>query len=282
MCLRGKTEEPIDRSTGAVVSRRPRTVGGKSLPTVFVHPPWKRGTGYTFWCKEVDVPPRAELRFSIGMGAKSPQRSDGVWFKVYAAPVTDKGIGRYEKIFEKSSKAYRWLPQRASLERYAGQRVCLKFVADAGPRDNSTTDQAHWGNVRIVLRNVKESQITNPAQYMTWANEKPFTSGFYFRHIRSPQIDLTFTVESSEPVVIRAITAHAYPDVTYRVFEKGLVLANPGLRPYTFDIRETTPGRQYRRIRATKSQDTATNNGKPAGDKVTLGERDALFLVRTK
>ncbi len=281
MCLRGRGEEPLDRSTGAAVSRGPRTVGGKSLPTVFAHPPWKHGTGYTYWCQEIDVPPRSELRFSIGMAVKSPQRSDGVWFKVYAAVVAAQGIGRYEKIFEKSSKAYRWLPQTVSLAKYAGKCVRLKFVADAGPRDNSTTDQAHWGAVRIVARGVSESEVTRPAEYMTWANDKPFTSGFYFRHIRSPQIDLAFTVESTEPVVLQSITVHAYPDVMYRVFEKGLVLANPSLRPYTFDLRSITPERRYRRLRATEFQDRVANNGEPVGDRVTLGERDALFLVRT-
>ncbi len=282
MRLRGREEEPLDRSVGATVSVRPRTVGGKSLPTVFAHPPWKPGAGYTFWSQEVDVPPEADLRFCIGMGEKSPQRSDGVWFKVYAAVVKDGRPGPHEKIFEKSSKAYRWLPQRVSLERYAGRRVRLKFVADCGPRDDTTTDHAHWGDVKIVRRGARESEITPPQRYMTWADGKPFTSGFYFRRVRSPRVDLTFKVESTEPVVIQSITAHASPDAMCRVFEKGLVLANPGLRPYTFDLRRLSPGRRYRRLRATACQDAATNNGRLVGDRVTLDERDGLFLVRVK
>jgi len=282
MCFRGRDEEPIDRASGARVSRGNLTVGGQRLPGFAVHPPWKGGTGYTFWAKEVEVPADTELRYSIGMGPKSPERSDGVWFQVFAALVTDDGIGRYVKISEDSSKAYEWLPQTVSLDQFAGKRVRLKFVADCGPNDSSTTDHAHWGDVKIAAKGATESEITTSVEYMTWVNDKPFTSSFYFRHIKTRKIDLTFAIESTEPVVIQSITAHAHPDAMYRVFEKGLVLANPSLKPYTFDLRSLTPDRTYRRIQATKFQDSAANNGQPVGDKVTLGERDALFLVRTK
>ena len=282
MCFRGRDEEPIDRASGARVSRGNPTVGGVKLPGFAVHPPWKGGTGYTFWAKDVDVPAHTELRFSIGMGPKSPERSDGVWFQVLVASATDDGLGPYAKIFEKSSKAHEWLPQTVSLGEYAGQRVRLKFVADCGPDDNSTADHAHWGDVKIVTKGATESEITKSVEYMTWVNDKPFTSSFYFRHIKTRNVDLTFTIESTEPVVIKSITAHAHPDAMYRVFEKGLVLANPALRPYTFDLKSITPEREYRRIRATKFQDRSANNGRPVGDRVALGERDALFMVRTK
>jgi hypothetical protein len=72
------------------------------------------------------------------------------------------------------------------------------------------------------------------------------------------------------------------PDTMYRVFEKGLVLANPSREPRTFDLRSITPARQYLRIMATEYQDSAVNNGQAMGDIVILGERDALFLVRTR
>ena len=282
MCLRGGKEEPIDRASGARVTPSRREVGGKALPAFAVHPPWRDGTGYTFWTKEVEVPADTELRFCIGMGPKSPERSDGVWFQVFAAPVTDDGVGDYVKIFEKSSKAHEWLPQTVSLADYAGKRARLKFVADAGPNDNATTDHAYWGDVKIATRGKSEAELTPSVQYMTWVNDKWFTSTFYFRHIRTDQVDLSFTIESTEPVVIQSITAHAHPDAMYRVFEKGLVLANPSRKPYAFDLKSITPDRAYRRIQATKFQDTTANNGEPVGDTVTLGERDALFLVRAK
>ncbi len=283
MRMRGGVEQPVDRTTGAQVSVRPRTVAGRSLPTVFVHPPWQSGlTGYTFWCRDVHVPAGTELRFCLGMGEKSPERSDGVWFRVYAAPLTDGGVGTYVRIFQESSKAHEWLPHAVPLTSFAGRRVRLKFVADAGPDNDSTTDHAHWGDVKIVTQGVDESQLTKAIGTMTWVNTAPFTSSFAFRHVNTDKVDLTFTIQSVEPVMVQSITAHAHPDAMYRVFEKGLVLANPSREPYTFDLAAITPGRAYRRLKATKHQDSVVNNGEPVGKTVTLGERDGLFLLRTK
>ncbi len=281
MCGRGGKEQPVDRATGAVVQNRQRTVAGKALPTVFVHPPYRGKVGYTYWTKETVVPADTELRFCIGMGEKSPERSDGVWFKVYAARVKDGTADPFVQIFETSSKAHEWIPHSVSLAEFAGQQVRLKFVADCGPENNSVTDHAHWGDVRIMAEGASESDVTKAVQYMTWVNDKSFTSGFYFRHVNTKQVDLSFSIESPEPVVIESIRAHAHPDAMVRVFQKGLVLANPAHTPYTFDLNSIVPRRSYRRLVATKFQDSVTNNGEPVSGKVTLGERDALFLIQT-
>lgn len=281
MCARKGEEEPVDRTTGAIVANRPRSVAGETLPTMYVHPPYRGKVGYVYWIKETDVPAQAELRFSLGMGEKSPERSDGVWFKVYAATVNGGSVGPYKQIFEKSSNLHEWLPQTVSLAEYAGQRVRLKFVADCGPKDNTVTDQGHWGNVRIMPAGATEADVTKAVQTMTWVNEQPFTSGFYFHDVRTKEVDLSLTIESGEPVVIESVRVYAHPDAIYRVFEKGLVLANPARKPYTFDLDAIAPGRSYRRLVATKFQDAVANNGEAVSGKVTLGERDGLFLLET-
>lgn len=279
MCFRGGEEEPLDRATGAYIAKRKEEIGDTTLSTMSVHPPYRGKVGYTYWVKEVEVPTDSELRFCLGMGEKSPERSDGVWFKVYVARVKDGEIGQYEKIFEKSSKAYEWIPQTVSLADYAGQRVRLKFVADCGPKNHTTTDQGRWGDVKIMTAGASEAEVTKATQYMTWVNDKSFTSGFYFREVRTKEVDLSFSIESGEPVVIESIRVHSHPDAMYRVFEKGLVLANPSRRTYTFDLDAIAPGRSYRRLEATKFQDSVANNGEAVSGKVTLGERDGLFLV---
>jgi hypothetical protein len=281
MCLRGGEEEPIDDSTGARVQNLHRTIAGTQLPTVFVHPPYRGKVGYAYWLREIEVPANSELRFSIGMGEKSPELSDGVWFKVYAARINGGAAGPYTEIFEKSSKEHKWIPQRVTLSQYAGQRVRLKFVADCGPKNHSVTDHAHWGAVKIITEGASESEVTQAVQYMTWLNDKSFTSGFYFRHVNSDQIDLSLSIESPEPVVIESIRAHAHPDAMYRVFQHGLVLANPARKPYTFDLNSISPRRSYRRLQATSFQDTVANSGEPVFGKLTLGERDAIFLKQT-
>jgi hypothetical protein len=282
MKLRGaEGEVPLDPSRGASFQNRPREISGKTLPTFFVHPPYRQTKGYTFWAQDVTVPEQAELRFSIGMGKLSPERSDGVRFEVHVAKVEDGVPGDYEKIFEQTTNQHRWLPQVVSLADWAGEHVRLKFVADCGPEDNATTDHAHWGDVKIVGAGTTEEEITRSVERMTWVNEDWFRSGFFYRHVRSRQVDLTFAIEGNQPVTLRSVTVHAHADAIYRVFEQGIVLANPSLKPYTFDLSRLSPGRSYRRIQATANQDTETNNGQPVGSSVTLGEREGLFLLRT-
>jgi len=280
MVLRGQEESPLDRSFGARVDYRPQeTMGDRSLKAYAIHPPFLGGRGAVFWTRDVDVPHDAELRFQLGMAAKSPKRSDGVWFQVWIAEQNARRTGAFEKIFERSTKAHQWQPQSVPLAAWAGRRVRLKFVADCGPHDNTTTDQGFWGDVKIVKRGLAEADITRAKAYMSWANDRSFTSVFYFRDIRSPAVDLKLTVEGSEPITLEGLSAHAQPDAMLRRFERGIVLANPSRQPYTFDLSKLAPGTQYRRIQGTPNQDPETNNGSPVGPHVTVGERDALFLV---
>jgi hypothetical protein len=281
MALRGGTEQPIDAASGARVAFQASTkIGDKTLPSYAVHPPYQSGKGYVFWYADVDVPAQAELRFHLGMSEKSPQRSDGVWFRILAAPLTGAGTGTFSRLFEQSTKAHAWLPRSVTLTKWAGRRIRLKFIADCGPQDNATTDHGFWGDVKIARIGLAEDQVTVPKAIMTWVNDRPFTSTFYFRNIRSKTVDLTFHIEGSEPVTIQRISVHAHPDAMYCLFENGLVLANPSPASYTFDLAKLSPGRNFRRFQATPSQDINANNGQPVGERLALGPLDGLFLLR--
>jgi len=118
-----------------------------------------------------------------------------------------------------------------------------------------------------------------PVRYMTWADREPFTSYAYFSDVRSETVDLALEVEGPAPVWLVQVTAHAAPDAMVRAFERGLVLANPSPRRATFDLSSLVPGRRFRRIRASSRQDAETNTGEPVGRTVTLGPKDALFLL---
>jgi hypothetical protein len=199
---------------------------------------------------------------------------------VEAAELTDSGPGKFQQIFEKSTKAHEWVPCTVPLKEWGGRHVRLKFIADCGPKDNATTDQGYWAQVRMINAGLRDDEITHATDHMTWLNNNTFTSSYYFREVRSRTVDFTVSVEGAEPVTLEAVTVHAHPDAIYRVFEKGLVIANPSRKDYTFDLEKLTPGRAYRRLQATPAQDTVANNGQPAGKAVTLGDRDALFLRR--
>ncbi len=75
---------------------------------------------------------------------------------------------------------HEWLEQSVPLSPWTGRQVRLKFVADCGPNNNATTDHAFWGNVRLLPAGVDENELTAPKSHMTWLNDRPFTSTFYF------------------------------------------------------------------------------------------------------
>jgi hypothetical protein len=279
MVLRGRAEEPLDDETGARVTFQPNVrIGELLLPAYAVHPPFKAVKGCVFWFRDVEVPPDAELRFSLGMSEKAPTRSDGVWYSVQVAELSGSAAGAYEQAFEESTRAHAWLPRAVPLAKWSGRRVRMKFVADCGPANNATTDQGYWGDVKVVRAGVPEADLTPPRSLMTWVNGKPFTSSFFFRDIRSRRVDLTFRIEGSEPVTLRGLTAHAAPDAQCRLFEHGIVLANPGPAPVTFDLAALAPGRVFRRLCATPGQDLQANNGQPVGASATLRPLEGLFL----
>ncbi len=280
---RGRSEEPLAGDTGARVQWQPRTtIGGRTLAGYSIHPPYTAGKGYVFWTRDVDVPAAAELRFELALSDRAPGRSDGIWFKVLAAEIDGERAGQFRSLFEQSVHAHAWHPARVPLAPFAGKRVRLKFVADCGPKDNATTDQGFWADVKLVPAGFEEQHVTPPATSMTWAGVRPFTSTFTFRDVRSLTVDLTLTLDGPETVTLVRLAAHPRPDAMYRVFEHGLVLANPSRRPLTVDPGELTPGRSYRRLTGTATQDPATNNGEAVAGPLTLGERDALFLQRVR
>jgi hypothetical protein len=205
-----------------------------------------------------------------------------VWFSVHAAVIDNGRCGPFIKLEEITSKAHRWMDRSVSLAAYGGKMIRMKFVADCGPRDNTTTDHAYWSRVSVVPAGSDFADQTRAERFMTWLGSDFFESTFFFRHIRSKTVNLTFHIEGTEPVTIRSMTVHGGPDAMVRVFENGLVLANPGLKPYTFDLSRIAPGESYRRLKATPMQDTRTNSGELVGEKVTLGPKDGLFLIKSR
>ena len=109
-------------------------------------------------------------------------------------------------------------------------------------------------------------------------NGKWFKAVFYLRNVNTSKLDLLFAAESPARIMLRNFTVHAAPDVAYRQFENGIILVNPSYHTYEFDLAALSPGNKYFRLQATAGQDSITNNGKAAGDKLILGEREGLFL----
>ena len=75
--------------------------------------------GYTFWQRDTDVPPAAELTFFTGMGSRSPGRSDGVTFRVLVAELRDGAAGPPRQVFEHSQIESRWIEHHVPLTDWA-------------------------------------------------------------------------------------------------------------------------------------------------------------------
>ena len=165
----------------------------------------------------------------------------------------------------------------------------LRFTIWSGDIDNEdltvsfTARAAPWtGYPDEVARRMTVSVSTGakPKSNAIFVNTRPFAPRLYFRNVQGPKVGLRFEVEGAAPIWLSKITTHAHADATYRLFENGLVLANPSDGPYEFDLRQIAPGVRYRRLRGSSQQDPETNNGQVVGDTVTLMPRDGLFLVR--
>lgn len=276
-CLRGGREQPLDPRTGATVRYQAKwTLAGESHVAYYCHPPWRHGkVGYTFWEREVLVPTEGVLEFYTGLTPKAEQRSDGVTYRV----VLNRRGQPDATVFAQHIEEWRWQRHSVSLKRWAGKRVALKFITDCGPHDDSTTDQARWGEVRLVSTN-PDFRAPEPIRHMTFVGRESFESTFYFRGVESPTLTLAVQVEETGPVWVESVRVYAAPEAVARVFEHGLVLCNPASHPFTFDLRRLAPARRFRRLAGQPHQDPQINNGRPVGDTVTLDPMDALFLQR--
>lgn len=139
-------------------------------------------------------------------------------------------------------------------------------------------DRARLVQVRVVDLNGKSY-----GNIMSWANSKDFEAGFYFYDI-IPGIDirLEFEIEGIGEIEFKNLSAYAFPDIIYREYEGGIIIANPSqIAEFTFDLGKHLPGKNFRRIKATINQDPEVNTGKPVEDgEIAISTYDAVFLIR--
>lgn len=276
MKLRGQEEQPIDPT----VTERVRFVPNLALAhevhnAYFSHPPRRGTAGYTFWQRQVEIPPNGMLTFFTGLSQKAATKSDGVTFKV----LLKDGTADYVMLFEENIREWKWQKHSVPLTAWANKKVTIKFEADSGPRNNSVADHAHWGDA-VIRSGLDTPMQGSSAQFTTYVGEKSFESTFYFRNVQAPTIDLSFTIEGANPVWIESVEVYPYPEVLVRQFDNGLVLVNPSDHAYSFDLAKWAGKASYKRLTASKKQDVAVNNGSKVAGSVLVGPKDSLFLIR--
>ncbi|MGD8237388.1 MAG: hypothetical protein PVH68_02440 [Armatimonadota bacterium] len=279
MAVRGGAEGPIDQRTGATASYRdPGAIAGESHRSYYLHPPYRGATGYAFWETEATLPPDdCRLQFYTGLSDTARATSDGVTFKVLL-----REGGAEHEVFSRHHVERAWAQHAVDISRWQGKTVRLRFVSDVGPENNSVADQSYWGDVAVVRAGrtprPREALSHTPGRIMTWAGPRPFDASFYFRDRGPDTVDFEFQVESVEPLTIADMSLHAAADAVCREYEHGAVLANPSMRPYTFDMAKLFPGERLRRLNGSPKQDPVANDGSGVGATLTLGARDGIFL----
>ena len=156
--FRGAEEIPLDDASGAHVVWGERTCGEVAKPSLFMHPPYKTGTGYAYALFDpVELPaaPAAALRCEVGK-ADGSDPGDGIRFRV--AVVDQDGVESIAA--ERQWIQHAWTPLEADLSPWAGRRVQIKLISDVGPANNSSGDWACWSGMRIEsLRPVLETTL---------------------------------------------------------------------------------------------------------------------------
>jgi len=145
MALRGKGEVPLDTATGANVHRATAVVGGVAKDGYYMHPPYKRGTGYTFMRWRLNLPEKPlAFHASIGKVDRS-STGDGTLYRV----IVEDAAGVRHVVAEKQTCEHRWQDLVADLSPWKGQRVKFMLVSDPGPANNNYGDHSSWCDLRF-------------------------------------------------------------------------------------------------------------------------------------
>jgi len=148
LAFRGKAEV-LGLGSGASFAYQSITSGGVTKTGIFSHPPYQGGVGYAYGISEpIDIP-NMQCSFRCFIGIKDGgDVSDGVLFKVIAIDEAGKEHPLVEQLWAER----KWKEISANLSAFQGKKIRLKFIADVGPKDNSSADWASWGEPRITTK----------------------------------------------------------------------------------------------------------------------------------
>ncbi|MFZ5829093.1 MAG: hypothetical protein ACOY3P_03360 [Planctomycetota bacterium] len=162
---------------------------------------------------------------------------------------------------------------------FGGKDVMFRFLTAL----NRGRGSAAWCEVALGRPVIGDLPPAGPIERRIggFVAQESVRQAFHFNHVPSGfPLELALEFEGGEPVEIEELGICAGSGAVAREFEHGVVLANPSLHEEVIDLERLFPGASFRRFQATANQDTAVNNGKPVGAKVTVASRDGLFLAR--
>ena len=135
-----------DAASGATLVQDDVERGGVRRRCINIHPPWKGGPG-TLWADyRLALPSETPIRLTFHTAIRDirPEErpSDGVEFKVSA-----RTADQPEKIlFSRLARATAWEAVEIDLSAYAGETLTLRLWNGPGPKNDTTCDNAFWGD----------------------------------------------------------------------------------------------------------------------------------------
>jgi hypothetical protein len=147
MRLVGHEDEVGFGDTLAGASPGVTNCGGVGKSSLFMHPPWQGGTGYTWVRYQPLALPAgrpAALRAVVGKGDGSDP-GDGIYYRV----VVVDAAGKETVAGTQHVTDHVWMPMEADLSPWEGQTVRVKLITDAGPAGDSSGDWGCWADMRV-------------------------------------------------------------------------------------------------------------------------------------
>lgn len=135
-------------------------------------------------------------------------------------------------------------------------------------------------SVSLKGRNPEENTADEILNYVNSKDMLPCS--FYFRNAGGTNADIVITLEGNTNFSLKNFRIYNSPQVLAREFENGVVLVNPSLNDYTFNLNELFPKQHFKRISATKNQKNELNTGEKVGENVLLSKLNGLFLIKDK
>ena len=112
-----------------------------------------------------------------------------------------------------------------------------------------------------------------------FSTDKAYKTSYYIRDIGVTTVDIKLTIEGDANIDLTNFRLRPAAQALARAFENGVVLSNPSISDYTFDLSQLFPGRSFKRLTATSGHDTVVNDGSDVGATVTVPALDGLFLL---
>ena len=149
----GTTYQGVDGALdfGATAVVQPTVVGGVSLPSIYMSPPyWNGRTGTeTFVEWSLPVPAASAFTFSVGI-ADYGTCTDGVTFRV----VVDGA-----SLWQQNVKLGAWVNGSVDLTAFGGSTARLRIVTNPGPANDPSCDDAAFSNLAFSPLNTVTTTV---------------------------------------------------------------------------------------------------------------------------